>query len=73
MWAVVYFRELPVPLRRIDENLLEIIFKFANTFTEESVLQGYTKRIKEAESEPTAELMKELGYSDEDIAEMDIK
>ena len=73
MWGMVYFRELPVPLNEVDENLLEIMFNYANTFTEDSVLQGYTKRIKEAESEPTADIMKGLGYSDEEVAGMDIK
>jgi len=47
------------------------MFNFANTFTEESVLQGYTKRIKET-SGPSADIMKGLGYSDEEVAGMDL-
>jgi hypothetical protein len=72
MWAMVHFRELPEAIGEIDENILEIIFNFANTFTEESVLQGYIKHIKETESGPSADIMKDLGYSDEDVAGMDL-
>jgi hypothetical protein len=73
MWAMVYFRELPLPLKEVDPSLLEIVFNFANTFTEESVLHGYTKQKAEAESGPSAEVMKRLGYSDEEIAGMDLQ
>ena len=72
MWAIVYFRELNVSLKEVDPILLEIIFNFANTFTEESVLHGFTKVFKENESKPSADIMKRLGYSDEDVAGMDI-
>jgi len=72
MWAVVYFREFPAPIKEIDPSFLEIIFNFANTYTEESVFNGYTKRIKEITSGPSADIMKKLGYSDEEIAGMDI-
>jgi len=51
---------------------MEILFNFANTFTEESVLQGYAKHIKDSTSGPSADVMKELGYSDEEIAGMDL-
>jgi hypothetical protein len=69
---MVYFRELPVKLQEADPSLLEIIFNFANTFTEESVLHGFTKQRKESESAPTADKMRRLGYSEEEIAGMDL-
>jgi hypothetical protein len=72
MWAVVYFRELPEPLNEVDPSVLEVVFKFANTFTEESVLHGYTKLAKENESGPDADMMKRLGYADDEVAGMDI-
>jgi Holliday junction resolvasome RuvABC DNA-binding subunit len=70
---MVYFRELPVPLREIDPDFLEIIFNFANTFTEESVLHSYAKHQQEEESKPTTETMRRLGYSEEDIAKMELR
>jgi hypothetical protein len=70
---MVYFRELPVPLRELNFDLLEIFFNFANTYTEESVLHGFTKTRQEEESKPTVGKMRRLGYSDEDIAEMDLR
>lgn len=69
---MVYFRELPVKVQDADESLLEIIFNFANTFTEDSVLRGFTKQRKDAESTPTADQMRRLGYSEEEIAGMDL-
>ena len=72
MWAMVYFRELPVKLREVDPSFLEIIFNFANIFTEDSVLRGYTKQRKDADSTPTADQMRRLGYSEAEIARMDL-
>ena len=73
MWAMVYFRELPVPLKELNIDLLEIFFNFANTYTEKAVLQSYIKSKQEAESKPTVQMMKRLGYSEEDIARMDLR
>ena len=73
MWAMVYFRELPVPLKEISPDFLEIFFKFANTFTEKSILNGFTKQREEIESKPTVQRMKRAGYSDEEIANMDLR
>ena len=72
MWAVVYFRELAEPLSEVNPNLMEIIFNFANTFTEETVLHSYTKMTKEKESGPSAEMMRRLGYTEKDIAGMEL-
>jgi len=73
MWAMVYFRELPVPLTEIDVDLLEIFFSFANTYTEKTVLHSYIKGKQENESKPTVQMMKRMGYTDEDIAKMDLR
>ena len=67
---MVYFRELPVRLNDLDIDFMELFFKFANTFTEESVLSGYLKDEAEKEKEVHDEDLKELGYSDEDILNM---
>jgi len=73
MWAMAYFRELPVPLKKLDPEFLEIFFKFANIFTEKGVQAGYAKQVEEAESRPTAEMMRRLGYTEEDIAKMELR
>jgi hypothetical protein len=73
MWAMVYFRELPVPLKGINTDFLEIFFNFANTYTEETILQSFIKNRQEAESRPTVQVMKRMGYSEEDIANMDLR
>ena len=70
---MVYFRELPVQLKELNIDLLEIFFNFANTYTEKAVLQSYIKNKQEAESKPTVQMMKRLGYSEEDIAKMDLR
>jgi len=61
---------LPLPLREIDDDYLEFFFKFANTYTEESILNGYIKDEMEKEKEIHDEQLKDLGYSDEDILNM---
>ena len=48
---MVYFRELPVKLNDIDDDFIELFFRFANTFTEESILNGYLKDEMEKEKE----------------------
>ncbi|GHU10565.1 hypothetical protein FACS1894151_10030 [Spirochaetia bacterium] len=69
---MVYFRELPAPLNELDPAFLDIFFNFANTYTEESVLHAEVKRRKERESAPSAEMFRELGYSEEQIANMEL-
>jgi hypothetical protein len=64
---------LPSPLKDLDPDFLEIFYKFANTYTEESVFRGYAEYREKEESGPTGGLMKNLGYSDEDIAGMDLQ
>ncbi len=67
---MVYFRELPLPLNDVDDDLMELFFKFANTFTEDSILNGYLKDEMDKEKEIHDEELKDLGYSDEDILNM---
>lgn len=62
MWATIYFRELPVPIGELDENLLDFIFIFANTYTEESILHGYVRQKREEEKEVSDNVLEELGY-----------
>ena len=73
MWAMAFFRELPFPLKNASADFLEIFFQFANTYTEESVLHGFTKQAQENESKPTAEMMRRLGYSAKEIAGEDLQ
>lgn len=40
---MVYLRELPVALNDIDPVLLDAYYRFANTFTEDSIQEGYLK------------------------------
>lgn len=67
---MVYFRELPLPLNELDDDFMDFFFKFANTYTEESVLTGYIKDEKEKEKEVSDEDLKDLGYTDKDILDM---
>lgn len=67
---MVYFRELPLPLNDADDDLIDMFYRFANTFTEESILNGYIKREMEKAKEVHDEDLKDLGYSDEDILKM---
>lgn len=64
---MVYFRTLPVPLNEIDDDFLELFFNFANTYTESSILTGFLNDKQEQEKEASSEVLKELGYTDEDI------
>lgn len=67
---MVYFRTLPVPLNEIDDDFIEIFFKFANTYTEESILSGYVKQTMEKEKEVSSDVLKDLGYTDKDLLNM---
>jgi hypothetical protein len=72
---ILYFRELPAPLGEIDPAFTDIFFEFANTFTEESVLSAEVKRRKAEEKDAAleADLFRDFGYGEEEIAGMDIK
>lgn len=67
---MVYFRELPVKLNDIDDDFIELFFRFANTFTEESILNGYLNGELEKGKEICDDELKDLGYTDEDILNM---
>ena len=65
LWTTAYFRVLPLPLSELDSDYLDFFFRFANTYTEESVLNGYIKQHSQKEADRAA--LKELGYSDKDM------
>lgn len=67
---MVYFRTLPFPLNEIDDDFIDIFFKFANTYTEESILSGYVKQVVEKEKEVSSDMLKDLGYTDKDLLNM---
>ena len=68
---MAYFRELPLPLSEIDGDLAEVLFKFANTYTTESILHGYMKEEAERKKKISADDLRDLGYSEEDIMNME--
>ena len=68
---MVYFRELPLPLSEIDGDFAEVFFRFANTYTEESILHGYMKEEAEKQKAISADDLRDLGYSDEEILTME--
>jgi hypothetical protein len=57
---------LPLPINELDEDFLDIFFRFANTYTEDSILHGYideeSKKLKAVDDDVLAE----LGYNDRD-------
>ncbi len=66
---MVYLRELRKPLSDYYEEFLFFFFEFANSYTEESVREGYLKK-KKAETEDLSEAeLKELGYTNKDLLE----
>ena len=64
---MVYLRELPAPLREIDDDFIEFFFNFANSYTEDGVRDRFLKERSNLDSEPSEDVAKELGYSDKDI------
>jgi hypothetical protein len=64
---------LPAPLKELDPAFLDIFFNFANTYPEESVLYTEIKRRKEKESTPSADMLRTLGYTEEQIASMELE
>lgn len=69
---MTFFRVLPEQLRNLSDDFLDFFFIFANTYTESSVLSGYIKETGEKQKEATADELRELGYSEKDILEMDV-
>jgi hypothetical protein len=69
---MVYFRKLPAPITELDPAFIDIFFNFANTYTEESVLYSEVKRRKKRESTPGAGMFRRLGYTEEQIAGMEL-
>jgi hypothetical protein len=63
---------LPAPAAELDPAFIDIFFNFANTYTEESVLYAEMKKRKEKESAPGAGMLRRLGYTEEQIANMEL-
>jgi hypothetical protein len=63
---------LPAPISDLDPAFIDIFFNFANTYTEDSVLHSEVKRRKNRETAPTEERFRKMGYSEEEIANMDL-
>ena len=63
-------RELPQPINNYYEDFFELLFKFANTFTEESVRHGFAEQNKKESADLSDEELKELGYTEEDLFNM---
>ena len=63
---------LPVPVSELDPAFIDVFYEFANTYSEESVRFAEMKRRKEKESAVNADLFRDLGYTEKEIAEMDV-
>lgn len=59
---MVYFRELPLPLGEIDDDFLGFFFRFANTYTEDSILRGYIDEESKKQKPVSDDVLAELGY-----------
>lgn len=70
---MVYFRELPRPLAEVDDWFIGLFFEFATMYTEDSVLQAKVKERAQAKVPPPQDVLRDLGYSDEEILVMDAK
>lgn len=68
---MAYLRELPFPLSEAGDDFLDALFKFANTYTEESVLRSFAKAEAERAKKVSADDLRLLGYSDEEIVCME--
>lgn len=64
---MVYFRVLPARISDCYEWFLGFFFKFATTYTEESILDACIK--SRANPPVDADLLRAAGYSEEEIAE----
>lgn len=67
---MAYSRVLPQPINELSDEFIQLFFNFATTYTEESVLEFMLKRRKEEDESLNDDLMKELGYSEEDLLNM---
>lgn len=73
LWAIMYFRELSCQLSDVDDWFIEYFFKFATTYTEDSILQARVKERVKKDKKMSQDQMRDLGYTEEDIAKMDLK
>lgn len=71
LWAAVYFRVLPQQVNAIDEDYLELVYNFANTYTEEGIREWYRDINKEdSNTEDSTDNLLDLGYTWKEILEM---
>lgn len=70
---MVYLKELPLPLAETSDYFLDLFFEFATTYTEQSVLEGQIKQRQDKEKTPSVQDMQMLGYSQEEIATMQLR
>lgn len=70
---MVFLRELSVPQSEADDDLIDLVFAFANTYTERSVREGYIAEQKQKDEAPSVRVMRSLGYSWKDVLEMGLQ
>lgn len=69
---MAYFRECPARLKE-NSDFEDIFFEFANTYTEESVRNAYQKMKQNEENKKDKDFFRNLGYSEEEISNMNLK
>ncbi|MGL4981269.1 MAG: hypothetical protein ACRC4W_00165 [Treponemataceae bacterium] len=64
--------ELGQERKNLSDDFIDLFFNFANTFTKESVQKGFLEQAKKETEKLTEEQFLELGYSQEDLFNMDL-
>lgn len=68
MWARDYFRVLPEVQNLDDYDFLNLTYEFAMNYTHEGFRKAYSDYENKKKTRVSADMLRELGYSEEDIA-----
>lgn len=69
---MVFSRELPDKPGDLYAEFVEIFFKYANTYTADSILHGYMESHKADPAKATPEELRMLGYDEKFILEYEM-
>lgn len=67
MWARDYFRISPAAESLNDDDFLNLTYEFSMNYSHDGFKKAYVEWDKKKKNEVDADLLRELGYSEEDI------
>lgn len=72
LWIMDYLKVCPDPQAITDPDFINIVYEFAMNYTTESLRKSYIENKKREMEKVTRDELRELGYDEEDLTDVEI-